>query len=88
MIEDSEVKHIWQCIEPEFDQTGRIRFEKGWYFSDETEDVHGPYATREAAIREFERYCDWLMNAPPPAGFQKHYEVVEQSEISYDPKDT
>lgn len=32
----------------------------GWYFHDESGDLHGPYPSREKALEEIEIYCEWL----------------------------
>lgn len=35
--------------------------EPGWYHTDETQaDVYGPFGTKEKALEELERYCEWL----------------------------
>lgn len=47
-------KHIWLC---ENDELGEYEVHpKGWYFSDETSDVHGPFNTIEEARAALELY--------------------------------
>lgn len=32
----------------------------GWYFLDETEDMHGPFGTFEETVELFNKYCEVL----------------------------
>lgn len=56
-VEHPTKKHIWEIKDDEFTPDG-------WYHSDETEDLHGPFKTVEQAERELELYCMWLDKGP------------------------
>lgn len=49
-------ENIWRVEEGEEGNS----FAPGWYFEDETEDLHGPYATEEEAQEQLRRYCETL----------------------------
>lgn len=47
-------RNIWFNAENSNDN-----FEPGWYFSDEVEQLEGPYKSQEEAEREFNEYVRW-----------------------------
>lgn len=55
--EEPQGSHIWHIENDEFTPDG-------WYHSDESDDIHGPFDTREVADRELANYCLWLDKGP------------------------
>lgn len=47
------VYEVVELIETQWDV-----FAPGFYFSDETEQLNGPYLTKEAATQAFYEYCE------------------------------
>jgi hypothetical protein len=58
MIEDTEVKHIWHNATDSNQSEFNFVWKAGWYFSDEGDQLNGPYETREEAIKNFDDYCE------------------------------
>ena len=52
--------HIW--IQ---DKHNDEHYPLGWYFNDETEDLHGPFATLDECKASFDCYCKQLAAQPP-----------------------
>lgn len=52
-------KHIHLFQEDKY-ENGKVAFEKGWYFSDETADLHGPFSTIEETKELYEHYIKQL----------------------------
>ncbi len=46
--------NLWYTVE------GDENHLPGWYFSDETEDFHGPFASRAEAEKNLAKYGAWL----------------------------
>ena len=42
-----------------------VAYSKGWFFSDESYDIHGPYATEEKANEGLSFYCRVVLNGEP-----------------------
>jgi hypothetical protein len=42
------------------EEVGDREYPMGWYFSDETEGLLGPFDTLEEAKQELEEYAEWL----------------------------
>lgn len=47
-----------------FQDLSTERWKAGWYFSDETEDLVGPFPTKEEAEAALKAYGDWLGTGP------------------------
>ena len=51
--ETRDGSHIWEVKNEE-------GYEDGWYFSDETEQLNGPFTSRGEAEKQLRDYCDEL----------------------------
>lgn len=51
--ETEKDSHIWEVRDLE-------GYDDGWYFSDETEQFNGPFATKEEAEKNLGTYAKWL----------------------------
>jgi hypothetical protein len=61
MIEDKEEKHIWHNATDSNDSEFNFAWKAGWYFADESEQLNGPYETKEEAIKKMDEYCRFFL---------------------------
>ena len=55
---------VFYAPEP-WEDGGGTPYSKGWFFSDESYDIHGPYATEEKANEGLSFYCRVALNGEP-----------------------
>jgi hypothetical protein len=53
-------KYIYLVEDSDMDNPDLKGFSTGWYFSDETEQLNGPFSSRQEALDSLAAYCKTL----------------------------